>query len=121
VACHGPLGAGKTTFVQGFAAGLGVGPDAYVRSPTFALVHVYHGCLPLYHFDFYRLSLASEVQGIGFEDYSEASGVMIIEWAEKFPELLPNARLDVYIDIIDTDKRVIQWSTSADVYSRYFL
>lgn len=82
---------------------------------------MYHGCLPLYHFDFYRLSLASEVQGIGFEDYSEASGVMIIEWAEKFPELLPNARLDVYIDIIDTDKRVIQWSTSADVYSRYFL
>ena len=57
VACRGALGAGKTTFVQGFAEGLGVGGDAYVRSPTFALVHAYHGRILLYHFDFYRLSL----------------------------------------------------------------
>src|SRR5438132_11120821 len=79
VSCLGMLGAGKTTFVQGFAEGLGVGGNDYVRSPTFALVHAYHGRLPLYHFDFYRLSSCAEVQDIGFEEYLEAGGVVIIE------------------------------------------
>ena len=87
VACRGALGAGKTTFVQGFAEGLGVGSDGYVRSPTFALVHEYHGRTPLYHFDFYRLSGCTEVQDIGFEEYLADRGVVIVEWADKFPEL----------------------------------
>src|SRR5215475_2096886 len=80
VACRGALGAGKTTFVQGFAEGLGVGEDGYVRSPTFALVHAYHGHLPLYHFDFYRLSSYDEVQDLGFGEYLDVGGVVIIEW-----------------------------------------
>ena len=75
VACCGALGAGKTTFVQGFAKGLGVGEEAYVRSPTFALVHAYHGHIPLYHFDFYRLTSWGEVQDIGFEEYLDARAV----------------------------------------------
>jgi tRNA threonylcarbamoyladenosine biosynthesis protein TsaE len=69
VACRGALGAGKTTFVQGFAEGVGVGSDDYVRSPTFALVHAYHGYVPLYHFDFYRLVSCTEVQDIGIYTY----------------------------------------------------
>ena len=121
VACRGALGAGKTTFVQGFAAGLGVGSDDYVRSPTFALVHAYHGRTPLYHFDFYRLSCYTEVQDIGFEEYLTARGVVIVEWADKFPELLPPVRLEVYIRIVDADRRCVQWMAYDMSYSRYFL
>jgi len=121
VACRGALGAGKTTFVQGFAAGLGVGSDDYVRSPTFALVHAYHGRTPLYHFDFYRLSCCTEVQDIGFEEYLTDRGVVIVEWADKFPELLPPVRLEVYIRIVDADRRCVQWMAYDMSYSRYFL
>ena len=121
VACRGVLGAGKTTFVQGFAEGLGVGGDDYVRSPTFALVHVYHGRIPLYHFDFYRLSSCSEVQDIGFEEYLEAHGVVIIEWADKFPEIMPPMRLEVSIRIADSDRRWLQWMAYDTSYGRYFL
>jgi tRNA threonylcarbamoyladenosine biosynthesis protein TsaE len=121
VACRGVLGAGKTTFVQGFAEGLGVGGDNYVRSPTFALVHVYHGRIPLYHLDFYRLSSCDEVQDIGFGEYLEAGGVVIIEWADKFPEILPPMRLEVFIRIADSDRRWLQWMTYDTSYGRYFL
>jgi tRNA threonylcarbamoyladenosine biosynthesis protein TsaE len=121
VACRGALGAGKTTFVQGFAQGLGVGEDDYVRSPTFALVHAYHGRTPLYHFDFYRLSSCTEVQDIGFEEYLEAGGVVMIEWADKFPEILPPIRLEVSIRITDSDRRWLQWTAYDTSYGRYFL
>ena len=121
VACRGALGAGKTTFIQGFAEGLGVGGDDYVRSPTFALVHAYHGHLPLYHFDFYRLSSCDEVQDIGFGEYLDAGGVIIIEWANKFPEILPPTRLEVSIRIADSDRRWLQWMAYDTSYGRYFL
>ena len=121
VACRGPLGAGKTTFIQGFAEGVGVGRYDYVRSPTFALVHVYHGRISLYHFDFYRLSSCAEVQDIGFEEYLEAGGVVITEWANKFPEILPPRRLDVSIYIADSDRRWLQWTAYDASYGRYFL
>ncbi len=119
IACCGALGAGKTTFVQGFAAGLGVGDDYYVRSPTFTLMQAYYGRLPLYHFDFYRLVQADEVWDIGFEDYVEAGGVTIIEWADKFPELLPVSRLDIRITILDADKRCFQGSVADRSHTHY--
>ena len=121
VVCRGALGAGKTTFVQGFANGLGVRGDAYVRSPTFALVHAYHGRLPLYHFDFYRLSSHAEVQDIGFEEYLDAGGVVLIEWGDKFPEILPPMRLEMSICIADSDRRWLQWMAYDTSYGRYFL
>jgi tRNA threonylcarbamoyladenosine biosynthesis protein TsaE len=121
VACCGALGAGKTTFVQGFAEGLGVGAHDYVRSPTFALVHAYHGRTLLYHFDFYRLSSCIEVADLGFEEYLNAGGVVIIEWADKFPEILPPVRLEVSIHIADSDSRWLQWMAYETSYGRYFL
>jgi tRNA threonylcarbamoyladenosine biosynthesis protein TsaE len=121
VACRGALGAGKATFVQGFAQGLGVGKDDYVRSPTFALVHAYQGRTPLYRFNFYRLSSCVEVQDIGFEEYLEAGGVVMIEWADKFPEILPPIRLEVSIRITDSDRRWLQWTAYDTSYGRYFL
>jgi len=121
VACRGALGAGKTTFVQGFAEGLEVGSENYVRSPTFALVHAYYGRTPLYHFDFYRLSSCTEVQDIGFEEYLDAGGVVIIEWADKFPTILPAVRLEVCIRTADPAGRWLQWMAYDASYSRYFL
>jgi tRNA threonylcarbamoyladenosine biosynthesis protein TsaE len=119
VACCGALGAGKTTFIQGFAQGLAVGAEAYVRSPTFMLAHQYNGRLPLYHFDFYRLSYLSEIQDIGFTDYLNAGGVVIVEWADKFPEILPIRRLDVAIKVTSLSTRSIQCTAYDISYVRY--
>ncbi len=119
IACYGPLGAGKTTFIQGFAQGLEVTPDAYVRSPTFTLMHEYDGRCPLYHFDFYRLLRAEDVLDIGFDDYCEAGGVVIAEWADKFTEILPAKRLELTIEILTTARRAIHVAASDSAYARY--
>ncbi len=88
IALCGELGAGKTQFVKGLAAGLGVASE--VTSPTFTLIHEYAGGrLPVYHFDFYRLHSAAEAMALGLDEYLEGAGVSVIEWADKFPGLLP--------------------------------
>ena len=88
LALAGDLGAGKTRFVKGVAAGLGY--DGEVTSPTFTLIHEYQGGrLPLYHFDFYRLNSEEEVLRLDLEEYFSSGGVVIIEWADKFASVLP--------------------------------
>lgn len=89
LALVGDLGAGKTHLTKGLVSGLEC--EAAVSSPTFSLVHEYlGGRLPVYHFDFYRLDSAAELRGIGWEDYLEADGVCVVEWADKFPAELPS-------------------------------
>lgn len=107
LALRGDLGAGKTHFVKGVAAGLGADPHE-VTSPTFTLVHEYvGGRVPMFHFDLYRLESADEVLRIGLDDYLAESGVVIIEWADKFPELLPaNARW-LHFRVLEGDEREI--------------
>ena len=103
----GDLGAGKTHFVKGFVAA--VGSSAQVTSPTFTLIHEYSGgrC-PVYHFDFYRLDSPDAVMRLGFDDYAYGDGVCIIEWADRFPQLLPpNARM-ISIEIRGETERVIE-------------
>ncbi len=88
LAITGELGAGKTQFVKGVARGLG--SAAAVTSPTFTLVHEYSGGrLPLYHFDLYRLENAQALRAIGFDEYVFGNGVSVIEWADKFPAVIP--------------------------------
>ncbi|MCM1536818.1 MAG: tRNA (adenosine(37)-N6)-threonylcarbamoyltransferase complex ATPase subunit type 1 TsaE [bacterium] len=85
---NGELGAGKTVFTQGFAAGLSVAEP--VNSPTFTIVQVYDtGRLPLYHFDAYRIGDAAEMDEIGYEDYFFGNGVCLIEWAERIRGIIP--------------------------------
>ena len=105
VALVGELGAGKTVLTQGLARGLGVGPDEYVSSPSFALVNQYRGRVPIYHLDIYRLGGEAEMVALGYEDYFEPDGVTIIEWADKVGELLPERYLLIEIKIIDRNTR----------------
>lgn len=89
VALVGPLGAGKTCFVQGLALGLGVPRHTQVNSPTFIVLNIYKGRLPLYHFDWYRLQSGDDLDGLGLEEYFDGDGVTVVEWADKFPGALP--------------------------------
>lgn len=96
IALQGELGVGKTVFVRGAAAGLTVAEK--VSSPTFVLLKIYQGRLPVYHFDFYRLSSEEEIDELGFEEYLPGEGIAFIEWAERLPRLLPDACLQVNIE-----------------------
>ena len=97
VAFFGGLGAGKTTFTRGLAEGLGL-PDL-VSSPTFALVNEYHaaGCIPVYHFDMYRVTSPEALETTGFWDYPQEDSVFVIEWAENIEEDLPEPLLKITI------------------------
>lgn len=120
IACSGPLGAGKTTLVQGFAEGLGISSAVYVRSPTFTLVNEYQGPLILYHFDFYRLESPEEVWDLGLEEYLDSGSVVIVEWADKFPTLFPASPLQVRLDIAAPERRTVQCTSDNNTYARYF-
>lgn len=97
ICLDGDLGAGKTVFTQGFAAGLGIREP--VNSPTFTIVQVYEeGRLPFYHFDVYRISDVEEMEEIGYEDYFYGEGVCMIEWADLIRELLPEKFLQITIE-----------------------
>jgi len=96
VALHGPLGAGKTQFTKGLAAGLGVPADEPVVSPTFVLVREYAGRLRLYHMDAYRLSGPTELRALGFDEMlTEADAVIAIEWAERVADAVPAGAVHV--------------------------
>ncbi len=91
LALSGDLGAGKTTFVQGLAEGLGI--QERVQSPTFVLLNVYDG---LMHFDLYRLKTSSEFTGLGFDEYFEAAGICAIEWPERIQDILPPQTIHIH-------------------------
>ena len=100
----GDLGAGKTTMTQSLAKALEV--DGYITSPTFTIVNEYEGKMPLYHFDVYRLDDISELENIGFYEYTEDC-VSIVEWADKFLDELPDETLWIYLTRIDDTSRSI--------------
>ena len=89
----GDLGAGKTTFTKGIGRGLGV--KKVINSPTFTIVKVYRGHLPLYHFDAYRLE--DNDNELGFEEMFESGGISVIEWHQYIEDILPKDRLDIEI------------------------
>ena len=94
IALHGELGSGKTCFVQGLALALGI--TQAVTSPTFTIVNEYRGGeRPLYHIDLYRLSHPDQVLSLGFDEYLEADGITVIEWAERAGDLLPPDTLHI--------------------------
>ncbi len=100
----GNLGAGKTTLVKGIAKGLGAALPDEVTSPTFTLIHEYGAAV--YHIDLYRLETAREVASLGLDELFDREAVVLIEWGERFPELMPKDRIEIRIEV-DGEERVI--------------
>jgi tRNA threonylcarbamoyladenosine biosynthesis protein TsaE len=110
VALRGPLGAGKTCFVQGVARGLGVPRSHAVTSPTFTLIGEYPARIPLRHADFYRIETEERLFEIGFDDLLDGRGALLVEWAERWPNALPKDRLEVQIEPLEGGVREIAFS-----------
>jgi tRNA threonylcarbamoyladenosine biosynthesis protein TsaE len=104
----GELGAGKTTLVKGIVDGLGVALADDVSSPTYTIVHEYGEPVRVYHVDLYRLDTEEEVRGFGFEDLLDRRALVLVEWGERFPQLLPSDRIEITIDTTgESSRRII--------------
>jgi len=101
----GDLGAGKTTFTQSLAKGLGV--CDYVTSPTFTIVNEYDGRIQLYHFDVYRIGSSEEMYDIGYDEYINSDGVCIIEWANLIEDIVPEERLTIELKYVEDGREMI--------------
>jgi len=112
LALKGDLGSGKTLFVKGVVAGLGSSAD--VTSPTFTILHEYRrGRLPVYHFDFFRVEDRQSVARLGLDDYLFGDGVSVIEWADSFPEFIPEQARWVSFEIKSETQRAITFQGAA--------
>jgi len=106
ISLEGPLGAGKTQFARGFAHALC--GDSAASSPTFALLHEYTGGpIPLFHFDFYRMTDDRELLTAGYDDCLE-EGMTLVEWGDKFPEVLPSGAVRLHFEIQPDGSRRIR-------------
>ena len=103
----GNLGAGKTTLAKGIVKGLGAADPDEVSSPTFTLIHEYGRRQKVYHVDLYRLDRAAEAVALGLEELFEKDAVVLIEWGERFPRIMPAERIEIRIAACDGDQREI--------------
>jgi tRNA threonylcarbamoyladenosine biosynthesis protein TsaE len=108
VALAGDLGAGKTHFIKGLAAGIGIEKPSRISSPSYVLIHEYPGKLALFHIDLFRLETESEAEELGLEEYFGGRGVTAIEWADRIPSLLPKEILWVHIRYTGKQTRSIE-------------
>lgn len=103
----GNLGAGKTTLAKGIVKGLGAATPEEVSSPTFTLIHEYGERPRVYHVDLYRLEQTSEVRTLGLDELFDKDAVVLVEWGERFPEFMPQERIEIRIQAGDGDRRQI--------------
>jgi tRNA threonylcarbamoyladenosine biosynthesis protein TsaE len=108
----GNLGAGKTTLAKGIAAGRRAAAPDEVSSPTFTLIHEYGDPPRVYHIDLYRLDTPSQAASLGLEELFEKDALVLIEWGERFPQLLPPKRTEITIARLDSDRRSITVRTA---------
>ena len=102
----GNLGAGKTTLAKGIVQGLGAAPADEVSSPTFTLIHEYSP--RVIHIDLYRLDRPEEIATLGLDEIFDREAVVLIEWGERFPDLMPAQRIEIRLGAIDENTRTLQ-------------
>ena len=108
MALKGELGSGKTLFVKGVVAGLGGSAD--VTSPTFTILHEYRaGRLPIYHFDLFRIENPQALARLGLDDYFFGDGISVIEWADRFPDFVPEQARWIFFEIKTETQRAIRF------------
>ncbi len=112
VALRGELGSGKTCFTRGIVAGAAPTSAHLVASPTFAIMNEYPGAVPVYHFDFYRLTGAFDIAELGFEEYFQGDGICIVEWSERLDELFPEEHLIVTLEHGGEDLRSLTFEAA---------
>lgn len=120
ICLSGGLGTGKTAFTGGIAGALGI--SGYITSPTFTIVNEYAGKLPLYHFDVYRISDPEEMFEIGFDEYLDGRGVVVIEWAELIKDILPLDNIGVVLEKTgsgDMEERKLTINFNGDKYRQF--
>lgn len=110
IALVGELGSGKTWFTKGIGLGLDISSDTIITSPSFSLVNEYEGRYTFFHMDGYRLESLSDFLSAGLDEYLHQDGVVALEWADRWPEILPDWNLKVEIVIVDERSRKITLS-----------
>jgi tRNA threonylcarbamoyladenosine biosynthesis protein TsaE len=103
----GNLGAGKTTLAKGIVQGMGAGEPEQVSSPTYTLIHEYGSPPAVYHIDLYRLGRARDAAALGLDELFDKNALVIMEWGERFPELLPAQRIEIRLESGPGDDRKI--------------
>lgn len=111
---NGDLGAGKTTLTQGIAMGLGIKRN--VTSPTFNILKIYHGTMPLYHIDAYRLEGVH--QDLGFDEFLDDGGLTVIEWSEYVPQLVPPCHMTITIELLEENSRRFTFHAEGEEYEK---
>ena len=111
----GDLGAGKTALTEGIAKGLDIARQ--VTSPTFNILKIYHGRMPLYHIDAYRLE--GMEQDLGFNEFLEDDGLTVIEWPQFVPYLIPAHALQITINLQEGDRRALLLQADGEVYEQF--
>lgn len=105
----GDLGAGKTTLAKGIVEGLGAASADEVSSPTFTLIHEYGDPVKVYHADLYRLDTADQVQRLGLEELFDKPAITLIEWGERFPEIIPANHTEIHLAHTPSETRLIEF------------
>ncbi len=121
VALWGELGAGKTLLAGGIARGLGIPDNVAITSPTFTIINEYEGRLRFYHLDLYRIGDLDELETLPWREALFGDGVAVIEWPERLETFLPEARLDVYIEVTGEHRRQFRIQTQNDLIYRRVL
>ena len=111
---EGDLGAGKMTLTQGIAKGLDIKRN--ITSPTFTILKVYQGRMPLYHIDAYRLE--GIVQDLGFDELMDDDGLTVIEWSQFVPSLIPDEHMTVSIRLLEGDQREVTFTAYGSQYEK---
>jgi tRNA threonylcarbamoyladenosine biosynthesis protein TsaE len=104
--------------VRGVTRGLDVGSDAWIRSPTFTLINEYHGRLPVYHIDLYRVETRSQLEGLNLREYLYSDGVSLIEWFDHLPAGEADEHLELRISYANSAKRELTFTAHGERYEK---